>query len=115
MAITVIQIVNNMAIIYKLTLLIMLSSLLFTVILIVISQKDNKFNHIEPVHKLETSEIIIDKFTAHRIKFALIDEWRKYRNISLEYNNKTNSYTLIINHISEEHKEETLNKLNIKF
>lgn len=78
--------------------------------------KNDNFNHIDALYSLETTELIIDKFTAHRIRFDMKNEfnWKKYRNVELKYNKKDDVYTLIINHISIEHKNETLNKIGIK-
>ena len=96
--------------ILEIILLIMLGALLFASIFIIKSKvnKNNDFNHLDALYSLETTEIIIDKFTAHRIKFDLVENWRKYRNVELKYNHKNANYFLIIKHISNEHKEETL-------
>jgi len=74
--------------------------------------KNSDFNHIEALYYLEKTEIPIDRFTAHRMKFATIENKKIYKNTELIYNHNTNGYTLIIHHFSEEHKEETLKRIN---
>jgi hypothetical protein len=104
--------------ILEIILIIISGALLFAITFIIKSKmnKNDNFNHLDALYSLETTEIIIDNFTAHRIRFDMRDEfnWRKYRNIELKYDKKTNLYALTITHISQEHKENTIKKLNLQ-
>jgi len=69
-----------------------------------------KYNHIEPVHYLDSSIIVVDAYTAHRLKFKL-GEYNKH--IEFTYNKEDENYILTINHFSENHKREILKEANL--
>ncbi len=108
---------ENVMTILETTLIIILGALTFAFIFIMKSKmnKDNNFNHVDALYYLESTEFIIDNFTAHKIKFDMNNQsnWRKYQNIELKFNKKTNNYSLIISYISDEHKKESLKRIGL--
>lgn len=69
-----------------------------------------KFNHTEPVHYLDDTIIIVDNFTAHRLRFKL---GNRNKHIDFMYDSKDDNYILTINHFSEKHKEKILKEINL--
>lgn len=90
--------------------MIYLVSLLSIIIisLIIVENRKPKYNHIEPVHYLDSTVIIVDNFTAHRLRFK-----NDNKHVKFTYNKEEDNYILTIYHFSENHKKKILTNANL--
>jgi len=88
--------------------------ILIPIILILIYMllfKKPKYHHVDAAYYLDSMIIVVDRYTAHRLKFQFKDRLQQY--ISCDYDYEINKYILTVSFFSVEHKEKILKEINL--